>query len=258
MMGQYSFKKLLFILMFLKIGFSSHCQSLALRFSYGGNSGKTVWSKIVNKDNLDPSFNGNLKGKIYTAIFGAELIYPKGSYEIGFTNQDFIFGTKTNFDAAGLGYLNKDIYYFRQLQFCYNRIFPIKIQKKDFNIKPIFSIGFSLGFNSNFFQYDDTNLRNNLTYNSLINPNDYLSLNPTDKPISRIAFGGILKIGFGYQVKNIERARFQFSYNPGFNKIAERNYLYFHNNSKFTGKAVSFGSQSSMTLSIPIYLKRKK
>lgn len=253
-MSQNNFKKIvIFHLVAILFTNSVYCQSIILRPSYGT---KWIWSKPISPSYFDPSFNGESKNKKFSVVYAAELMYKKGSYEIAFTNQDFALDFYTNYQKIGSTF-TKEVFYFRQIQLCYNRFFPLKKETGNLSFMPIVSVGLSFGFNGKSFQYDDANSQNTYRYYGDL-PNEYLDVKLTDKPVNKIAIGGIIKLGVAVMIKGVERGRLQFCYNPGFNKVAQRDYLYYHTNQKYSGTAISKGSQISVVFSIPIYLKRKR
>jgi hypothetical protein len=247
-------KKILMTVFPLVFTMTLRSQSIILRPSYGT---KWIWTKPVSPSYFDPSFNGKSHNKKFSVLYGAELMYPKGSYEIALTNQDYALDFYTYNQKVG-SLTDREVGYFRQVQMCYNRFFPLKGKTGNLSLMPIVSLGFSVGFNGNSYQYDYANSENMVRYYSVDFLGEYTDMKLTDKQVNKVAIGGIIKIGVRIMVKGIERGRVQLYYNPGFNKIAQRDYLYYHTNQKFSGTAVSRGSQISVFFSVPIYLKRKK
>lgn len=257
-MIQNNLKKILvtFLLsiLFLKFTFS---QTIVFRPTFGS---KYLWSNASSQSYFDPSFVQKFRQITYSAVYSAELMYPKGSYEFSFTNQDFVFNFNTNYSKVG-GISIKEKFYHRQIQLCYNRFFEInsKNNKNRISIMPIISVGLSFGFNNGSTrQYDFSNEENQGREYSSDFPNEYIDYKLTTRPVNQLAIGGVIKVGAALMIKGVERARLQLCYNPGFNKIAERDYLYYHTSQKYSGYAASYGNQFSVVLSIPIYIKRKK
>jgi hypothetical protein len=246
--------RLLLITIFFALQLKINAQSIALRFAYGT---KNVYSKMIETKNLDPDFLPITKGRIYSVIYGAEVMFQKYSIEFGYTNQDILFGSSISHENKLIRFTNRNIFYFGQIQILYNKFFDLGKNSKKFNIVPIGSIGLSMGFNRLQFQYDDAN-RQNRTYVYSFDSTSYIFANPIDKRLNNIAVGLLFRVGFALKNNNVERARLQLTYNPGLNLIAQRDFLYTHDTKKYTGMAQSKGTQTSVTLSVPIYLKRKK
>lgn len=258
MMGQNKFFIKIIVLIFISAALSKQgfTQSVILRPSLGNRyfSSKTDFKK---PNYFDPSYNGNFKFAESAATIAVELLYPKCSYELVFTSQQEASGFYTNsnaFQGSELILQNGGI---SQFQIIHNRFLKIN-NKKWGDFSPFIGAGIGIGINRPpLFYIADTFYTVFRTYNPN-SPNEYIELNVRSRSMAAISFSAVFKAGLAFKINNIERVRLQAVYNFGINKIVETNIIYYHTNAKYYGSAFSRGSQFSVLLSVPIYLKRKK
>ncbi|NOT93134.1 hypothetical protein [Ferruginibacter sp.] len=245
-------------LVVLILGFSTFqtafTQSLILRPSIGMRYYSTKPSKEPS-NNFDPSFMGKYNFKDMAASISLELLYKKYSYQLVFTSQHVANGLYSKFDTEGL--IGEYTMHggFRQFQFCYNRFFKIREKKWQF-IAPFVGIGAGVGFNRPNAIYADSSF-GVFTIYSLTNPNEFLRFDVHEKSLASTSYSLVLKAGFAFKRKNVERLRVEAVYNMGLRKMVQGNNIYYHTNTKYKATSYSKGSQFSILLSMPIYLKRK-
>ncbi len=232
----------------------SFCQSFILRPSFGSVFFNTK-TDLSLPHQLDSTFNGKYSSSRIAATIAVELKYEKESYELTFTSQQDLTASFTHFKKVRMAeghFTNGGI---SQFQFVYNRF--ITNQKKAIEtISPILGIGFGLGINRPKSFYDSS-YYNSIFYSTDF-PNEYIGFNQTEKSLSNLSYSLVLKLGGILKYHGIERLRLMAIYNRGLNKYIRSDIHYSHTSKNYFGSTTSRGSQFSILLSVPIYLKREK
>ena len=246
-------------LVVLILGFSTFqtafTQSLILRPSIGVRYYSTQPSK-ESSNNFDPSFSGYHKFKDRAATISLELLYKKYSYEFAFTSQHLPTALYTNYKDV-LSFQTYGAAGISQFQLQYNRFFEINKGNRQF-IKPFVGIGVGIGFNRPSWVYKQDTFYTVFRQYAFMDSTKYLDMDMRTNRSANNSFSLLLKAGFSIKRKNIERLRITAIYNGGLNKVIQTNIVYYHTNAKFSGTSFSRGSQFSILLSMPIYLKRKQ
>ncbi len=256
-MGQkYWNKKYLVMFILIMVAMkNAAAQSLILRPSFGTRYYSTKPS-TESSNNFDPSFIGTHKFKERAATIALELMYKKHSYEMVFTSHHISNALYTNYkDVLSFGYYSQGG--ISQFQFAYNKFFDIENKRCQF-IRPFIGMGVGIGFNRPQEVYDQDTFYTVFRKYALFDSTKYLDMDTREKRLANNSFSLVFKAGFAFKRKNIERLRLTLVYNLGLNNLTRTNITYAHTNTKYSGTSYSKGSQFSILLSVPIYLKRKK
>lgn len=247
--------KFVFIqILFAGLSFASAAQSLILRPGLGFRYFK-LKPDYSAPHYFDPSFNGKYKYAEQAATIAAELLYAKHSYELTFTSQHVgIHAFYTSYSQVGGTQLIGSTG-LSQFQFIYNRFFEIK-NKRLKRFSPYVGIGPGIGFNRPNWVYADTDFSVFTLYNN--NLSEFIDVDIRSRSLAKLSYSLVFKTGVAVKIKNIERARLSAVYNLGLNKIGATNIKYAHTNTKYYGTSYSKGTQFSLILTAPIYIKRKK
>jgi hypothetical protein len=257
MMGKYYLHILIF---YFIINSNLLAQSIILRPAVGFRFFKTKQDNSY-ANNTDPFLNRSKKFDKQTANIALELMYLKSSFELVFTSQgsgyyfdDYFKATTSANDGVnvfvggngGTSQFQLNYNYFIQTK---NRFFS--------NKKPFFGLGFGLGLNRPAKYYlNDSSFR--FFSGTSVNMASTIQGEQFTTSLNKFSYSLVLKSGLALKRKNIERARLSIIYNLGLNKYLKHDINYSQNNVKYNTVATFRGTQSSIQLSIPIYLKRNK
>lgn len=243
-------------LLFFSILFSTltYSQSIVLRPGVGI---KFFNAKPDNSlsNNWDSTFDGKKSFSNLAVTASFEIIFPKGSYEVILTSQQVPTTASTQFKKAGISQSHSENGGITQFQFIYNK-FLSSYKDSSKKISPFFGLGFGLGINRPSSFYDSSHYHSK--FNSTTSPTDFIDYSQQYISLSKFSYSFIIKLGLCYKVKNIERVRIYGLYNLGLNKFVKSDIVYFHTNNKYYGSTTIKGSQFSLMITTPIYLKRQK
>ena len=203
---------------------------------------------------LDATFNGKHRFSALAITIAAELQFKKSSYELIFTSQQISSAFFTEFKEAGISERYIENGGISQFQFIYNRFIQKKIISD--NVYPFFGLGFGIGINRPSDIYDSSYY--NSRFYSSSSPNDFIDLSEQDKSLSKLSYSFVLKAGLCIKFHNIERLRIYGIYNLGLNKIVKTDIHYSHSQDNYYGTTTTKGSQFSLMLTCPIYIKRMR
>ena len=238
-------------LLLSKTGYS---QSLIVRPGLGVKFFSTKLNYSL-PNNLDATFNGKQSFLNLAVNVSAELLFDKGSYEITFTSQQIPTAATTEYKDAGISQSHIEDGGISQFQFAYNK-FLKRNKDTSKNIIPFFGIGFGLGFNRPSSFYDSSYYHSK--FYSTNNPSEFIDYSQNYYSLSKLSYSLIFKLGVFVKIRHIERMRIHALYNLGLNKLVRSDIVYYHTQNKYYGSSTVNGSQFSLLLTIPIYLKRKR
>lgn len=243
---------LLFIsILFFKFDYS---QSIILRPGLGIKFFNTKPDHSL-PNNWDPSFDGKHRFSNFAVTVALEFLYPKESYEFIFTSQQIPTAASTRFEKAGISQTHIEDGGIRQFQFIYNRYLESNIDSSK-NIVPFLGLGFGLGINRPPSFYDSSYYHSK--FYSTLNPNEFIDYSQYYASLTKLSYSIIIKLGLCLKINNVERFRIYGIYNLGLNKLVRSDIVYFHTNEKYYGSTTTKGSQFSLMVTAPIYLKRQK
>lgn len=206
-------------------------------------------------NNLDATFSGKQSFLNLAVNVSVELLFEKGSYEIAFTSQQIPTAASTEFKDAGISQSHVEDGGISQFQFVYNKFLERNADTSK-NITPFLGIGFGLGFNRPSSFYDSSYYHSK--FYSTNNPNEFIDYSQNYASLSKLSYSFVFKVGIRVKIKHVERMRIYGLYNLGLNKLVRSDIVYYHTQNKYYGSTTTKGSQFSLMLTAPIYLKKKK
>lgn len=229
-----------------------YSQSFVLRVGGGFTFFNTKIDKSI-PSSLDNTFKGKSSSTRLSGVLALELLYPRFSFELAFASQQYSYYMFTDYTVIGLKQEHKGNGGISQFQLLFNKFINNKILEEK-NFVPLVSVGLGLGINRPKSFYDSSSY-SSIFYSSVL-PNEYIKYDQKTKFLNTFSYSLLFKVGGALKIRDIERLRIYGIYNLGLNKFNQTDIEYYHTSKKYYGSNTSKGSQFTIRLSMPIYLKR--